>query len=165
MQGVVLQVNTSPGGIPKRPVPAASVTVFGFEGDACAHPGIHGSPEQAVLIVCAEAVDVLIARGYSLFYGALGENLITRGLDPRFLRSGQRYRTGTEAVIELTGVRRPCATLDVYGLWIRSEIFDSEVKAADTTSPRWALSGFYARVVQPGLIRPGDPILLLDELA
>jgi MOSC domain-containing protein YiiM len=165
MQGVVLQVNTSPGGIPKWPVPAASLTVFGLEGDAYAHPGIHGSPEQAVLIVCAETVERLIDRGYPLFYGGLGENLTTRGLDPRFLRSGQRYRIGTEAVIELTRVRRPCATLDVYGPSIESEIFDSAVKAGDTTSPRWALSGFYARVVQPGLIRAGDPIILLDELA
>ncbi len=150
MQGVVLQVNTSPGGIPKRPVPAASLTVFGLEGDACAHPGIHGGPDKAVLIVCAEAVESLIARGYPVFYGALGENLTTRGLDPRFLRAGQRYRVGVEAVIELTRVRRPCATLDVYGPSIKSEVL---------------LSGFYARVLQPGLIRPGDPILLLDELA
>jgi MOSC domain-containing protein YiiM len=35
----------------------------------------------------------------------------------------------------------------------------------DHTSPRWGLSGFYASVLQPGAIRPGDPIQLLEALA
>jgi MOSC domain-containing protein YiiM len=65
-------------------------------------------------------------------------------------------------------VRTPCATLDVYrhpdGRAIQKEIYDSAVKAGDPTSPRWALSGFYAAVVQPGPVFPGAPIVLLDQV-
>ena len=32
MRGLVLQINLSPGGLPKRPVPEAFLTPLGFEG-------------------------------------------------------------------------------------------------------------------------------------
>src|SRR5881394_4104113 len=95
MTGHIIQINISTGGLPKRPVPQALITPLGLEGDICAHPAIHGGPRQAVLLIAAEAVDELIARGYPLFYGALGENLTTRGLNPRQLRVGQIIRAGS----------------------------------------------------------------------
>ena len=61
---------------------------------------------QAVLLMTAEAVDELTALGYPIYYGAMGENLTTRGLDRRLLRVGQQYRVGS-ALIELTKVRVP----------------------------------------------------------
>ena len=88
MRGLILQVNLSIGGLPKRPVGEAFLTPLGFEGDAVAHPGLHGGPDRAVLLAAAEAVDELAARGYPLFYGAMGENLTTRGLDRANLRPG-----------------------------------------------------------------------------
>ena len=66
-----------------------------------------------MLLITAEAIAELNARGFSLYYGALGENLTTHGIDRRLLRAGQRFRVGS-AVIELTHVRAPCATLDTY---------------------------------------------------
>ncbi len=95
----------------------------------------------------AETIDELAARGYPVYYGAAGENLTVRGLDRRLLRTGQRYRVGT-AVIELTSIRVPCSQLDIYGSGIQREIYDAGVKAGDITSPRWAMSGFYAAVVR-----------------
>lgn len=160
----MLQIGISQGGIPKRPVPEAVLTPLGIEGDANAHPEIHGGPRQAVLLLTAEAIAELAARRFPLYYGALGENLTTRGIDRRLLRAGQRFRIGS-AVIELTKVRGPCATLDIYGPEIKREIYDGQVKAGDFTSPRWALSGFYAAVVQPGVIRANDIITLESELA
>jgi MOSC domain-containing protein YiiM len=94
----------------------------------------------------------------------LGENLTTRGIDRRSLRAGQRFRVGS-AVIELTKVRGPCATLDIYGPEIKREIYDAQVRAGDFASPLWAMSGFYAAVVQPGVIRANDIITLESELA
>ena len=46
MTGSVLQLNISPGGIPKRPIPEAIVTVEGVRGDHWAHPDIHGGPKS-----------------------------------------------------------------------------------------------------------------------
>lgn len=161
MTGTVLQINVSRGGIPKRPIPVGLLTRLGFQGDACAR-AIHGGPEQAVLLICSEAIDELMALGYSLFAGALGENLTTQGLDRREMRPGQRFRVG-EAIIELTRLRGPCNTLDVYGPGIQQAVFDKAVKKGDSSSPKWGLSGFYGAVAQTGQVRPGDPIVLVEQ--
>ena len=164
MTGQIIQINISRGGIPKRPISEGVITPLGLEGDQCAHPEIHGGPKQAVLLIAAEVVDELLARGYPVYYGALGENLTTRGLDHRQLRIGQQLRAGG-ALLEITKVRGPCSTLDVYGPTIQREIYDKKVKAGDHTSPRWGMSGFYARVLQPGPVRIEDIISVEATLA
>ena len=158
MTGVVLQVNVSKGGIPKTAIPSAEVTERGIDGDAWRFP-FHGGRRQAILLITIEGLEELIAKGFALFAGALGENLTTRGLDRRALRFGQRLRAGS-IEIELTRMRTPCATLNVYGSGIQAAMFDAAVQAGDPASPRWGLSGFYASVVQPGTVRPGDAITL-----
>ena len=50
--GRVVQVNVSPGGVPKLPVPGAWVGRAGVEGDAQAHPDVHGGPHRAVALLC-----------------------------------------------------------------------------------------------------------------
>jgi MOSC domain-containing protein YiiM len=165
MRGQIIQVSVSPGDVPKRAVPRAFIGPLGLEGDGHAHPDIHGGPGKAVLVVSAEAVDALIAGGFPLFYGALGENLTVRGIEARWLRSGQRWRAG-QAVIELTTLRVPCSSLAAYDLpdrTLRIAIWDDSLKAGNTASPLWGLSGFYASVVQPGEVRPGDPFALLEQ--
>jgi MOSC domain-containing protein YiiM len=164
LTGTIVQISISRGGLPKRAVTEAVLTPLGLEGDAHAHPAIHGGPQSAVLLMTAEAIDDLILRGYPIYYGAMGENLTTRGLDRRLLRAGQRYRVGS-ALIELTTVRGPCFQQDIYGASIKADVYDAQVKAGDTSSPRWAMSGFYAAVIRIGLIRANDIITLESELA
>ena len=160
MTALVAQVNVSQGGIPKRAIPSATVTEAGIAGDAWRYP-FHGGRGKAILLVTSEGIDELVAQGFALFHGALGENLTTRGLDRRTLRAGQRLRVGT-ASIELTQIRTPCATLDVYGSGIQAAIYDAHVQAGDPSSPRWGLSGVYASVIGAGIVSPGDPIAPLD---
>jgi MOSC domain-containing protein YiiM len=159
MRGTIVQVNISPGGLPKLPVREAYLTPLGLAGDACAHPQIHGGP---LLLICSETIDELRERGYPLFYGALGENLTTAGLDRRQMRPGQRYRVG-ESLIELTKLRPACSALDVYGPDLQREIFDQAVKAGDVSSPKWGMSGFYAAVLETGWLRQSDIITLIEE--
>ena len=163
MTGSIIQINISPGGIPKRPIPDAIVTAEGIRGDRWSHPDIHGGPNQALLLITSEGIDELIEQGFPLFPGALGENLTTLGLDRRQMRIGQRFRAG-EVFFELTKRRAPCATLNMYGPGIQQAIFDTQVKAGDPSSLRWGLSGFYARVLRGGAIRPQDPIALIEEM-
>ena len=162
MTGLIIQVNLSPGGVPKRPVAEAFLGPLGLEGDAVAHPAIHGGPQKAVLLISSEAIDELIAKGYPLFYGALGENLTTKGLDRTQMRPGQRYRAGG-AIIEITKLRRPCNTLNIYGPGIQQEIYDERIKAGDTSSPKWGLPGFYASIIRPGHVSAGAPIALIEQ--
>ena len=162
MTGSIVQINISRGGLPKYPIAEGVVTPLGIEGDSHNNPRFHGGPMRALLLICSEAIDALTAQGYRLFPGAMGENVTTRGIDHRQMRTGQRYRIG-EAVIELTQVRVPCIALDVYGPSIKQEIYDQQVKAGDPSTGRWAMSGFYSSVVRAGTIRAGDPIALLDQ--
>jgi len=164
MQGSIVQVNISPGGLPKRPIEEGWITPLGIEGDLHAHPHIHGGPLKAILIIASEVVDSLIARGYPLFYGAMGENLTTRGIEIRDLRLGDQLRAGG-AILEITQPRGPCSALDVYGESLKAEVHDQKVKQRDHTSPRWGMSGLYASVVTPGPIRAGDAVSLFSALA
>jgi len=162
MRGSIVQISISPGGIPKRAVAEAEVTPEGIRGDSWAHPQIHGGPNQALLLITSEGIGQLIAQGYPVFAGALGENLTTAGLDRRQMRIGQRYRAGG-VMLEITKMRSPCTTLDVYGPSIKQAVYDAQVKASDAASPRWGLAGFYARVLRSGFMRPKDIIELVDQ--
>jgi MOSC domain-containing protein YiiM len=164
MTGTIVQVNISPGGLPKRAISEGFITPLGIEGDLHAHPHVHGGPLKAILIIGAEAIDELAALGYPVFYGALGENLTTRGIPMGALRIGDRLRAGG-ARLEIASLRSPCSQLDVYGLAIKQEIYDLQVKAGDPASPRWGRGGFYARVIEPGPVGPGDPIAVIASLA
>jgi len=149
--------------VPKRAIPEGELGPLGIAGDGFSHPQIHGGLEQAVLLISSEAIAELTALGYPLYPGALGENITSVGLDRAQWRAGQRWRVG-QAIVEFTKVRAPCDSLSVYGFGIQKAMYDAQVKAGDPSSPRWALSGFYASVVRPGPIRPGDPISLLDQM-
>jgi len=162
--GAILQVNVSHGGLPKRAIESGYITPLGLEGDVHAHPQFHGGPRKAILIISAETVETLAERGYPVFFGALGENLTTRGIDVRQLRIGDRLRAGG-ALLEITSPRGPCSQLDVYGPSIKAEMYDKRVKALDPTSPRWGMSGFYTSVISPGPVGPGDIIAVVGQLA
>jgi MOSC domain-containing protein YiiM len=164
MQGTIVQVNVSPGGLPKRAIAEGFITPLGLEADRHAHPNIHGGPLKAVLLIASEVVDELATRGYPVYYGALGENLTTRGLSIRDLRIGDQIRAGG-ALLELTQPRGPCSALHVYGETLPGEIYDQAVKGRDPSSPRWGMSGFYARVLSPGFVHPNDIISIVAQLA
>jgi len=156
VSGIVVQVSVSRGGVPKRAILFGELTSAGVAGDAWRFL-FHGGGRKAVLLMTAEGIDELIAQGFPVFPGALGENITSRGLDRRTLRVGQRLQVG-DAAIELEQIRPPCATLDVYGAGIQAAMYDAQAQAGDPASPRWGLSGFYASVTEPGSVRPGDAI-------
>ena len=88
--GRIVQINISPGGLPKRAISGGLIAPLGIEGDRHAHPGIHGGLRQAILLIAAEVVEELQRRGYPVEFGSLGENLTTRGIDVHDLRLGDR---------------------------------------------------------------------------
>src|SRR5258706_5667733 len=101
MEGTIIQVNISPGGLPKHPIGEGLITPLGIEGDRHAHPTIHGGPNQAILFIASEIVDALKERSYPLFYGAMGENLTKRGIDIRDIRIGDQIHAGG-VLLEIT---------------------------------------------------------------
>jgi MOSC domain-containing protein YiiM len=165
-EGILEQINRSNGGLPKLAVTQpVMLHPEGIEGDRHRDLTHHGGPAKAVLMIATRLIESLSARGFPVFYGALGENLTVSGLDPHLWRTGQRYRVGSQAVIELTTLRTPCANLHVYGPAIGSQLYDAQCSAGDISSPRWAHGGFYARVIRPGLIFPRAPVILESDVA
>lgn len=158
----VLQLAISRGGVPKLPILEAHVTPLGIAGDVQKNRKYHGGPNQALLLLTAEGLEELKAAGFPVYPGALGENVTTVGLDRGALRLGQRYRLG-EVEIELTKMREPCRALHPYGPAIGKAVYDADVKAGRPRSPRWGLAGFYVKILRTGVIRPGDPIVLLSD--
>jgi MOSC domain-containing protein YiiM len=84
--------------------------------------------------------------------GSLGENLTTRGVDYRRVRIGDAYRVGDHLLLQITKPRVPCRTISVYGANLLRRLWGSHVP--------WGESGFYARVLEPGPVRPGDVVSL-----
>jgi MOSC domain-containing protein YiiM len=84
--------------------------------------------------------------------GELGENITTYGIDLHALPTGTLMSIG-DSVIELTGLRNPCAQINTYrdGLLsaFRSENSDGEIVRR---------AGIMAIVVNGGTIRAGDEI-------
>lgn len=166
MPGFLKQINRSNGGLPKWPIAGpVMVDSAGVEGDTHRNLKYHGGPNKAVLMIAAEFVDELAGMGYPVVYGSLGENFTVAGLDRKMWRMGQRYRVGSDAVIELTTLRSPCLNLDVFGPAIKDEVYDLRCRAGDVSSPNWAKGGFYARVVRPGLVMAGAVVELEWDIA
>src|SRR4051794_28649993 len=139
MRGVVVQVNRSPGGIPKTPVQEVFVSKRGVDGDDWAHPKYHGGPKQALLLISTEALAELGQIGFVLQPGDLGENLTVTGLDHKQWRAGQSFRAG-DVELQLTKPRTPCRTLDVFGKGIQKALKED------------LRGGFYASVTKAGTL-------------
>jgi MOSC domain len=150
VQGTIVQLNTSLGGLPKRAISEGFITPMGIEGDLHAHPDIHGGTRQAILIIASEVIDSLVSRGYPVFYGALGENLTTRGLTIRDLRIGDQLRAGG-ALLEVT------ASWPLYAtghLWADHQAGNLR-PARQGPGPCFSPLGYERILCQRGLARTG----------
>jgi MOSC domain-containing protein YiiM len=67
---------------------------------------------RQVHLMHAELFDELKASGFSVGAGEMGENVTTRGIDLLGLPTGTRLHIGSTAIVEVTGLRNPCAQLD-----------------------------------------------------
>ena len=150
MTAVLVQLNVSPGGMPKLPVPSAMVTRDGVGGDWQKNRKYHGGPNRAVCLFSEELYAWLREQGVKdLVNGSIGENFTTRGIDLMALAKGDWLRVGNQCVIELTDVREPCRQL----------------KKWDERFPKLIVgrSGWMAKVVAEGEVRSGDAVTVLRD--
>jgi MOSC domain-containing protein YiiM len=148
--GRLLQINVSPGGVPKLPISEARVTLLGIEGDRQREETVHGGPHRAVSILGIEAIERVAAEGHPIGPGTTGENLTIAGFDVSSLPVGTRLAIGDEVVLELAGPANPCRTIRHSFAELRFGRLSAAAHPAD--------SRMYARVVSEGTLRPGDPI-------
>ena len=108
---------------------------------------------RQVHLMHAELFDEMAAIGITVTPGAMGENITTRGLAILDLAPGTKLHLGDSAVIEVTGVRNPCAQLNGVDERLLQEV---AMKADDGTIIRKA--GIMAIVLEGGTVRAGDAI-------
>ena len=136
---------------------------LGVEGDA--HLGttvkhrsrVARDPTQPNLrqvhLVHAELHDELRQAGFAVAPGQMGENVTTSGVDLLGLATGTRLHLGSSAIVEVTGLRNPCAQLDkiqkgLMAATLGRDQHDNLVRKA----------GIMGVVLAEGEVRPGDPI-------
>jgi MOSC domain-containing protein YiiM len=128
----------------------------GLQGDRIADRRFHGGPDRALChyptqhyVYWAQRFPQLRTQ---LGLGAFGENLGGEYLDEAQLCIGDRLRWG-DALIEVAQPRSPCIRLDsrhgVRGL-------ARELSASGRT-------GWLYRTLEPGSVRPGDTLQLLER--
>lgn len=150
-------------GIDKRPVdgtvavsaPGPKGTgAVGLAGDRVYDVRNHGGTDQAVYAYAREDLDGWQAElGRTLANGVFGENLTTVGLDVNGAVIGERWRIGSDVVLEVSCARIPCGT---FQGWLEQDGWIKRFTQA-------ALPGAYLRVIEPGDIRAGDPVEIVHR--
>jgi MOSC domain-containing protein YiiM len=151
VSATLVQLNVSRGGMPKLPILFARVTADGIEGDWQKNRKYHGGPGRAVCLYSEELYAELRAQGMEVGNGDLGENFTTRGLDLQSLAPGDRLEVGGRdgCVVEITDVRVPCRQLKQWH--------------ADLQKLIVGRSGWVAKVVKEGVVKPGDAMEVLPR--
>ncbi len=148
----------APSGIDKHPVAEA---VFlgreGFFGDAQGDRKRHGGPDKAAHHYPLDHYGLWRAeigpREVLERPGAFGENISTLGLTEEDVALGDVFRLGG-AVLEVSQGRQPCWKLNH-----RFAASDMALRLQKT-----GRTGWYYRILEEGLVEPGDGLRLLDRL-
>ena len=148
--GQVAPLGQTLSGIAKTPVDRPlRLSTTGFDGDAQADTRVHGGPDKAVHHYPFDHYALWRAevgeRPALTAPGGFGENLSTCGLDETQVAIGDVFRLGS-VLIEVSQGRQPCWKLN---LRLDVPVMAQRVQTTGRT-------GWYYRVLEPGLVAPGD---------
>ena len=108
---------------------------------------------RQVHLIHAELHAELRRSGLDVAAGEMGENVTTEGIDLLGLPTGARLRLGDEAVVEITGLRNPCAQLDKIRPGLMKATLDKDEQGNVIRK-----AGIMGVVITGGEVRTGDPI-------
>lgn len=142
-------------GIFKEPVDGpVRIEQLNLAGDAQADLTVHGGKDKAVYAYPVEHYEYWRRElpETAVSWGMFGENLTTEGLSEESLFIGDQLKVG-EAVLTVTQPRVPCYKLELrFG---RDDIIKRFL---------WSgRSGFYFAVVEPGDVRVGNEIDIIER--
>jgi len=144
--GVVKSVNTSARkGTRKAPAESGAIELvadYGVADDAHA-----GDWHRQGSFLAEESIQVARDHGLEVGYGDFAENITTSGINVKGMPLGTRLAVGT-AIVEVSQIGKVCHTrCAIYYL------------AGDCIFPR---EGIFGWVVQPGTVRVGDEVRVLE---
>lgn len=165
MSARIVAVHASPTHSMRKPGQSSIRLVegLGVEGDAHAGKTVQHLSRIAkdpsvpnlrqVHLIHAELHDELRKQGFDIAPGAMGENVTTRGIDLLGLPTGTRLRLGDEAIVEVTGLRNPCAQLDGIAKGLMAATLDR-----DANGKLVRKAGVMGVVLRGGEVRADDAI-------
>jgi MOSC domain-containing protein YiiM len=165
MGGIVTAVSRSPQHTLAKPNEDSIRLVAGMGVDGDAHQGrtvkhrsrVKLNPAapnlRQVHLIHAELHDELRQAGFAVMPGQMGENVTTSGVDLLGLATGTRLHLGASAVVEVTGLRNPCAQLDKIQKGLMAATL-----GRDANGNLVRKAGIMGVVLAEGEVRPGDPI-------
>lgn len=138
---------------------------LGVEGDAhCGRSVKHRSRVKAdptqpnlrqVHLIHSELLEKLRTKGFDLHPGDLGENILTQGIDLLSLPRNTILKIGSEAIVQVEGLRNPCHQIDSFSTGLLTEVIE--------TTPEGKVIkkvGIMGTVLEGGTINIGDKILV-----
>jgi MOSC domain-containing protein YiiM len=108
---------------------------------------------RQVHLIHAELHEELRATGFAVSVGQMGENITTQGVDLLGLPAGARLCLGGTAVVEVTGLRNPCAQLDRIQPGLMAATLGRDERGNLVRK-----AGIMGVVIADGEVRPGDAI-------
>lgn len=132
-------------GAHKHPVESITVTDDGADGDEQGNLKVHGGPDKALLLYNQSDYDGWSHDGYQFGPGNFFENITVEGIDTPDIHVADTLQIG-EVTAQVSQIRRPCTTLSYR--WSMKEL---PILVQNT-----GRSGFYVRILKPGVIRVGD---------
>jgi MOSC domain-containing protein YiiM len=153
VEGRVVQISVSSGGVPKKAVPQARITENGVEGDRQGNPEIHGGPDRAVCLFSMERIRDLQGEGHAIVPGAVGENITIEGIDWDMVLPKGRILLGDAVALEVTRYTSPCMNIKAA--------FTGGDYARISQKRHAGWSRVYARVLVPGVVKTGDAVRVL----
>ncbi len=108
---------------------------------------------RQVHLIHEELHDELSLRGFRISPGDMGENVTTRGIDLLSLPTGTRLTLGSDAVVEVTGLRNPCVQLDGFQHGLMKAVLDKDAEGRLVRK-----AGVMAIVLVGGDVGAGDQI-------
>jgi MOSC domain-containing protein YiiM len=141
-------------GIFKEPTDEACYAgASGIEGDGQGDIINHGGPDKAVCAYFANRYPYWEKQfGRPFEPGAFGENVTISDWSEEELNIGDIVQAG-DAVLQVSQPRQPC-----FKLGIRNELPELPMLVQET-----GYSGFYFRVLKPGILQKGQKLTLLER--
>ena len=117
----------------------------GLEKDAHA-----GDWHRQVSFLSSESIEKAREQGLDVTFGDFAENIATSGVDWVKIPIGTQVRLGDSVLVEVTQIGKECHNkCAIYYM------------AGDCIMPK---EGVFARVLEGGKIRPGDPVEIVTEV-
>ncbi len=151
-----------------KPTRSSITLIEGIGVDGDAHAGVtvqHVSRVRRdpsvpnlrqVHLIHAELFTEMARRGHRVEPGGLGENITTAGIDLLALPRGTQLVLGDTAVVELTGLRNPCAQINGLSPGLMKELV-----YVDDTGVTVRLAGVMSIVVAGGVVHPGATVRVM----